>query len=497
MPNFFGLNISRKKNEVGSGGKKAVSFVPPDFDDGSVPIVAGGHYGSYIDFDGSIKTETDLILKYRDMALHAEVESAIEDITNDAIVYDNTKRPVSLQLDLINQPDTIKNKITDEFDNILKLLRFSDFGQEIFRKWYIDGRLYYHIIADEGSKKKGIIELRPIDAVKIRKIREIQKKQQGPEGLDVVEKVDEYFMFSDTDKYGTSVKGIRINKDAICYSHSGLYNASQKRILSYLHKAVKPLNQLRMIEDAVVIYRISRAPERRIFYIDVGNLPKNKAEQYLRDIMKRYKNKLVYDASTGAIRDEHHHMSMLEDYWLPRREGGRGTEISTLDGGQNLGEMEDVVYFQKKLYKSLHVPTSRLDAENGFNMGRSAEITRDELKFFKFIDRLRSRFSQLFLSLLKTQLILKGIMNEDDWNSIIQDIKFIYQSDSHFTELKETELMKERFELLRDANDYIGQYFSKSYIRKNILKQTPDLMKEIDSEISSEGSNEEGNDDEF
>ena len=456
---------------------KAKSFAPPDYDDGAVTVSGGGYFGSYVDFEGTIKNEVDLIYKYRDMAMHAEIEQAIEDIANDSVVYDTRRQAVEINMDDVDLPKSIKDKVKSEFDFVLRLLNFKKKGYELFRKWYIDGRLYHHIIIDESNPKKGIIELRPIDAAKIRKIRKVTKKPKpdAKTPTEMIDSVEEFFIYSDNKYNQNTVEGIKVAIDSISYINSGLYDAHNKRVLSYLHKAIKPLNQLRMIEDAVVIYRISRAPERRIFYVDVGNLPKVKAEQYLRDVMNRYRNKLVYDSNNGEIRDDKRHMSILEDFYMPRREGGRGTEISTLDGGQNLGEIEDVDYFKKKLYRSLNIPISRLEAENGFNMGRSAEITRDEVKFF-----------DLFLNALRVQLIMKGIMTEDDWNLISPDIQFDYTKDSYFTELKENEILKERIEALQGLDDFIGKFYSIEYIRKNILKQTEEEMREIDSQIEKE-----------
>ena len=491
---LFGFSIGRTGRQqpllepAEERKSKAKSFAPPDYDDGAVTVSGGGYFGSYVDFEGTIKNEVDLIYKYRDMAMHAEIEQAIEDIANDSVVYDTRRQAVEINMDDVDLPKSIKDKVKSEFDFVLRLLNFKKKGYELFRKWYIDGRLYHHIIIDESNPKKGIIELRPIDAAKIRKIRKVTKKPKpdAKTPTEMIDSVEEFFIYSDNKYNQNTVEGIKVAIDSISYINSGLYDAHNKRVLSYLHKAIKPLNQLRMIEDAVVIYRISRAPERRIFYVDVGNLPKVKAEQYLRDVMNRYRNKLVYDSNNGEIRDDKRHMSILEDFYMPRREGGRGTEISTLDGGQNLGEIEDVDYFKKKLYRSLNIPISRLEAENGFNMGRSAEITRDELKFFKFVDRLRHRFSDLFLNALRVQLIMKGIMTEDDWNLISPDIQFDYTKDSYFTELKENEILKERIEALQGLDDFIGKFYSIEYIRKNILKQTEEEMQEIDSQIEKE-----------
>tara|TARA_Y100000310_G_scaffold334620_1_gene414805 strand:+ start:651 stop:2165 length:1515 start_codon:yes stop_codon:yes gene_type:complete len=491
MPELFGFKFGKSKQT--EEPTKAKSFVSPDYDDGATVVTAGGFYGSYLDLEGDIKSEVGFINHYRTMILQPEVEQAVEDVCNDAIVFDEYRTPVKLVMDHYEQSDNVKKKIYEEFDTVLSLLDFNNKAYDIFKKWYIDGRLYYHIITDNQNGNKGITEVRPIDPTKIRKIREVVK-EKNKDGIEVIKDVKEFYMYDQTmHKTGSAYtygsydqKGVKVSPDAICYVNSGLLDGSRKRVIGHLHKAIKPLNQLRMIEDAVVIYRISRAPERRIFYVDVGNLPKNKAEQYLKDIMNRYRNKLVYDASTGEIKDDKRHMSMLEDYWMPRREGGRGTEISTLDGGQNLGEMEDVEYFQKLLYRALHVPTSRLEADNGFNMGRSAEITRDELKFFKFIERLRKRFSDLFIELLKTQLLMKNIITADDWKEISQNVYLEYAKDSYFTELKESEILKERMEVLREVNEYIGRYYSIEWIRRNILKQTEDEIADMDKQMSDE-----------
>tara|TARA_Y100001963_G_scaffold39445_1_gene55185 strand:- start:20796 stop:22331 length:1536 start_codon:yes stop_codon:yes gene_type:complete len=497
MPvDFFGFTIGRKKdaNKVGleSTIRRPVSFVPPDFDDGATTIEAGNFFGQYVDFDGNIRNDIELIKQYRAMSYHAEVDAAIDDIVNEAIVQDDIKKTVQMDLEHVDLPDNVKNKMQDEFDHLLKLLRFNVRGYEIFRKWFIDGKTYFHIVIDEKKEKQGIKELRPIDSTQIRKIRKVDK-ETNDDGIKVVTNVEEFFVYTEQDsddRLGAGAKspteGIKIHPDSIIYCHSGMYDIDKKRVFGNLHKAIKPLNQLRMIEDAVVIYRIARAPERRIFYIDVGSLPKNKAEQYLRDIMNRYRNKLVYDVNTGEIRDDKKHMSMLEDFWLPRREGGRGTEIDTLSGGENLGEMEDVEYFKKKLYRALNVPISRLESDNGFNMGRSSEINRDELKFFKFIDKQRQKFSELFLQAMRVQLVLKGIMKEEDWLKIMDDIKFDYARDSYFTELKNSEILSERMNLLRDMNEHIGKYYSIDWIRKHILHQTEEEIKEMDKEIQAE-----------
>ena len=489
MPiDIFGFSIGRKQRppspnlDPSLDVKEVKSFVPPLLDDADY-IDAGGHFGAYLDLDGALKTEAEFIAKYREMSLHPEVESAIEDICNEAIVLDDEKKPVELILDQTSVSDIIKEKMQEEYAQILRLLDFNNRGYEIFRRWIIDGKGYYHIIIDKKNPKKGMVELRPIDALKIKKMVEVEKETDEQTGVKYVKSVKEFYTYREKP---TDQTGLQLTPEAICYYHSGLFDPLSNRAISYLHKAIKPLNQLRMIEDAVVIYRISRAPERRIFYIDVGSLPKNKAEAYVRDLMNRYRTKLTYDASTGELRDEKKHMSMLEDYWLPRREGGKGTQIETLDGGQNLGEMEDVEYFLKKLYKALSIPQSRMEAENGFNMGRSSEITRDELKFYKYVERLRTKFNAMFVSLLKTQCILKGILKEEDWYKIEQDLKFEYMSDNYFTELKEHEILQERLDILQTVQDHIGDYYSRDWVRKNILQQSEKDIKRQDKQIQKE-----------
>jgi len=501
---FFGFKFG-KKNEKDLVQNSNKSFVEPDTYDGAQTIEessAGGFYGQYVDFIGSAKTENDLTHKYRAMSLYPECDQAIEDIVNDAIILGSNNKVVDINLDHSKLSDNIKEKVSQEFDNILTLLNFNNKGYEIFKRWYIDGKLYYHIILhgdenDEKSIRKGISEIRAVDPVKIRKVRKIQKEQvrdkDNRTSIPLVKNVEEFFLFTDTTPNTltpTHSSGIKIAKDAICYVTSGQVDSNTKRVVGYLHKAIRPLNMLRQIEDAVVIYRISRAPERRVFYIDVGNLPKQKAEQYLRDIMNRYRNKLVYNASTGEIRDDRKHMSMLEDFWIPRREGGRSTEITTLDGGQNLGEMEDVIYLQKKLFRALNVPLSRLETETGFNLGRSTEITRDEIKFGKFISRLRSRFSTLFNNLLKVQLISKGIITENDWKALDQQLKYTFQTDSHFTDLKDMEILKEKMDVMRELQEYVGTYFSKEYIKKNILRFSAEELREMESQIEKEAQAE-------
>jgi len=482
MADFFGFEIKRK----GSEEPIRPSFVPNSDEDGSGVITTGGHFGAYLDLDGDkAKNEVDLIFKYRDIASQPECDAAIEDIINESIVGDNDEAPVNLILDQLEISDKIKESVKNEFETILRLLNFNSYAHDIFRKWYIDGRLPYHIIIDDKSPKNGIKELRYIDPTKLRKVKEIEEEQDPKTGAKIIKKQEEYFLFQDT-KMSSAGQGLKIHPDAICYATSGMLDPQRKRILSYLHKAIKPVNQLRMMEDSLVIYRISRAPERRIFYIDVGNLPKGKAEEYLKGIMNQYRNKLVYDAKTGDIKDDRKHMSMLEDFFLPRREGGRGTEISTLPGGENLGQIDDIIYFQKKLYKALNVPVNRLEQENQFTLGRSTEITRDEIKFKKFIDRLRKRFSDMFNQLLKTQLILKGIITTNDWNEWKTYIAYDFIEDNYFSELKESEMMRERFDMLGTVDEYAGKYVSIEWIAKNVLKMDEDSMKEMEDQIKAE-----------
>ena len=479
---LFGFKIG--KDEPAS--EQVRSFVPPNDDDNAVNIVGGGVYGTYVDLEGTVKNDSELIRKYREMSLQAECDTAIDDIVNEAIVYQPDEYPVQIVLDKLEQPESIKKKIRDEFKHILKLLDFGNQGYDIFRRWYVDGRLYYHLIIDEKQPRAGLKEVRYIDPRKIRKVREPQKSRAVAGQTELYVKPVEYFVFSEKGFAKDANQGLKIAPDSICYVHSGISDKDGKVIISHLNKAIRPLNQLRMLEDATVIYRISRAPERRIFYIDVGNLPKIKAEQYLRDIMQKYKNKLVYDATTGEIRDDRRFQTMLEDFWLPRREGGRGTEITTLQGGQNLGEIEDVLYFQKKLYKSLGVPISRLESDTGFSLGRTSEITRDELKFSKFIARLRNRFTHLFDRMLETQLVLKGICTKAEWDQIKEEIYFDFITDAHFAELKDAEILKERLTLLSDIDQHVGKYFSVAYVRTKILQQTEDDIKQMDKEMAEE-----------
>ena len=492
MAEFFGFEIKRKGKEE----PIRPSFVPNTDEDGTGVITTGGHFGAYLDLDGDkAKNEVDLIFKYRDIASQPECDAAIEDIINEAIVGDNDEAPVNLVLDQLEISDKIKESVKNEFESVLRLLNFNSYAHDIFRKWYVDGRLPYHIIIDDSSPKNGIKELRYIDPTKLRKVKEIEEAQDPKTGAKLIKKEQEYFLFQDT-KMNAAGQGLKIHPDAICYATSGMLSPDRKRILSYLHKAIKPVNQLRMMEDSLVIYRISRAPERRIFYIDVGNLPKGKAEEYLKGIMSQYRNKLVYDAKTGDIKDDRKHMSMMEDFFLPRREGGRGTEISTLPGGENLGQIDDIIYFQKRLYKSLNVPISRLEQEQQFTLGRSTEISRDEIKFKKFIDRLRKRFTDMFNQLLKTQLILKGIITAADWNEWKTYIAYDFIEDNYFSELKESEMMRERFEMLGTVDEYAGKYVSVEWIAKNVLKMDDDSMKEMEDQIAAEKEAMGGDEDE-
>ena len=486
---LFGFTIARDKAE--NTQSVEASFTPPANDDGALTITSAAYYGTYVDLDGTAKNDVELISRYREMAMQPEIESAIDDIIGEAICQDDDGKIIKIVLDDLKQPEKIKNAIKAEFDTVLRLLNYKSMAQDLFRRYYVDGRLNYHIIIDRTKPQEGIKELRYIDPRKLRKVREIKKQKDERTGVEMMEVVNEYYIFNDKVTTSSSSNfgpiGVRITVDSIISVVSGLMDSRRAVVLSYLHKAIKPLNQLRMIEDATVIYRISRAPERRIFYIDVGNLPKLKAEQYLRDIMVKYKNKLVYDANTGEVRDDRKHLSMLEDFWLPRREGGKGTEITTLPGGQNLGELEDVKYFEKKLYKALNVPISRLNPEtSGFSLGRTGEITRDELKFAKFVDRLRNRFSDLFEQALKTQCVLKGICTFEEWALFKENIHFDYIKDNNFSELKDAELMTNRLQLLGSVDPYTGRYFSQKWIQRNVLRLTDDEINSMQKEIDKE-----------
>jgi len=485
MVQLFGFEISRKKQQ--DQEEKNKSFALPQNDDGAVTIQSGAYYGTYVDLDGVVRNEIELITRYREMAMQPELETAIDEIVNEAIVNDDSESGVELDTDELKQPENIKKKIREEFDYVLKLLDFGNMGHELFRRWYTDGRLFYHVIIDDKSPAKGIQELRYIDPRRIRKIREIQKAKDTESGMEIIKSMKEYYLYNERGMIGAhSNLGTKIAIDAVVNVNSGLMDSKRAMVLSYLHKAIKPLNQLRMVEDATVIYRLSRAPERRVFYIDVGNMPTIKAEQYLRDVMAKYRNKLVYDSSTGEIKDDRKHLSMLEDFWLPRREGGKGTEITTLPGGMNLGELEDVKYFEKKLYKALGVPISRLEQQQGFSLGRSTEITRDELKFTKFVNRLRNKFSTLFDELLKLQLVLKKICTEEEWKEFKENIWYDFKKDNNFTELKEAELLQNRITTLQLVDPYVGRYYSMAWVRKNVLQMYDDEIEEIMKQIEEE-----------
>jgi hypothetical protein len=491
---LFGFTLGGKDVVKQQPSEQATIALPTEsMDDGAVTITQNAHYGTYVDLEGAVRNELELITRYREMSNHPELDQAIDDIVNEAITHDSTGRTVDIVLDKLKQPESVKKKINEEFENILKMLNFSNLADDLFKRWYIDGRIYYQVVVDDKKPKEGIQELRYIDPRKIRKVREIQKERDPKTGAQIIKSVAEYYVYNDrgttTQTYTAQVnQGVRIAPDAIINVNSGLMDAKNTFVISYLHKAIKPLNQLRMIEDAVVIYRLSRAPERRIFYIDVGNLPKGKAEQYLRDIMIKYRNKMVYDASTGELRDDRKHMSMLEDFWLPRREGGKGTEITTLPAGQNLGELEDVKYFQKKLLQSLNVPLSRLEPQQGgmIGLGRTTEVTREEVKFNKFIVRLRNKFSQIFDNALGIQLALKGVCTKEEWQDFKENIYYAYKKDNNFTELRDAELLRERVNLLSTVDPFLGRYYSNRWVKKNILQMTDEQIEDMDKEIEEE-----------
>jgi hypothetical protein len=480
----FGFELKRVQ-KMKDENDKTPSIVPKVDEDGAGYVTASGSYfGQYIDMDGgAAKDNAELIKKYRSVAEHPECDAAIEDIINETIVSSELESSVTLNLDKVEAGDKIKKTITEEFDNIVGMLNFEEYGHDMFRSWYVDGRIYHHLVVNESNLKAGIQEIRPIDATKIRKVKEIKHKKDPKTGAKLVDKVNEFYIYQD--KGGAST-GIKLTPDSVSYVTSGLLDASKKRVLSYLQKAIKPVNQLRMMEDSLVIYRLARAPERRIFYIDVGNLPKGKAEQHIKDIMARYRNKIVYDANSGEIKDDRKHMSMLEDFWLPRREGGRGTEISTLPGGENLGQIDDIIYFQKKLYRSLNVPLNRLEQESQFSLGRTTEIGRDEVKFQKFIDRLRKKFAHLFLGVLKKQLILKGVCTEQDWEEWKTQIQVDYTRDNHFAELKDSELLRERLATMDQIASYVGEYFSREWVMKNVMMFNDEDIEEMSKQVEAE-----------
>jgi hypothetical protein len=492
---LFGFTLG-KKDIVQVQQPEQASFALPTEtnDDGAVTITSNAYYGTYVDLEGSVRNELELITRYREMANHPECEMAIDEIVNEAITHTEDGRVVDIIVDKLKQSDSIKKKIIDEFETILRMVNFSNLADDLFKRWYIDGRIYYHIVVDESNPKEGIKELRYIDPRKIRKVREIKKDRDPKTGANVIKSIAEYYVYNDkgtnTQTYTAQVNnGLRIAPDAVINVNSGLMDAKNTFVISYLHKAIKPLNQLRMIEDAIVIYRLSRAPERRIFYIDVGNLPKGKAEQYLRDVMVKYRNKMVYDASTGELRDDRKHMSMLEDFWLPRREGGKGTEITTLPAGQNLGELEDVKYFRSKLLNSLNVPISRLEPQQSGGMigiGRSTEVTRDEVKFTKFIQRLRNKFAQIFDHALKVQLVIKGICTQAEWEEFRESIYYDFKKDNNFVELRDAELLRERINLLTMTDPFIGKYYSQEWIKKHVLHMSDEDIKNMQKQMNKE-----------
>jgi hypothetical protein len=485
---LFGFEIKRTKK--GDRGKQELqSVVPPSDNDGAGYVTAtAGHFGQYINMEGDeSKDNHQLILRYRGVAMHPEVDMAVDEIVNETISASELQSSLELSLDDIEAGDKIKDQVREEFENIVALLRFNEVGHELFRSWYVDGRSYHHLLVNEANPKAGIQEIRPIDAARIRKVREVKYKKDQMTGVKIVDTVDEFYIYEE--KPGQTQSGVKLSNDSISYVTSGMLDESKKKVVSHLHKALKPINQLRMMEDSLVIYRLARAPERRIFYIDVGNLPRGKAEQYMSDIMAKYRNKLVYDASTGQIKDDRKHMSMLEDFWLPRRENGRGTEITTLPGGENLGQIDDIVYFQKRLYRSLNVPINRLEQEAQFSLGRSTEISRDEVKFQKFVDRLRRRFSWIFLGILRKQLLLKGIITEQDWEEWKDSLYIDFIKDNQFTELKEMEILRERIGVMNEITQYVGEYYSKEWVMRNVLRMSDDdiedMKKEIEQEVKS------------
>jgi len=502
---LFGFTFDKKKKDTGS-------FITPQKDDGALTYIEGGGFvGTYLNTDVDAKDENLLIQKYREMAMTQEVDLALTDVVNEAVLHggDHGRDAVAISLENLDLSESIKTKISTEFQSVLKLLDFNHNGSDLFRKWYVDGKLYHHIIIDDENPRKGIKHLVPVDALDIKKVREIQKEKDPVTNIEFITNIEEYFIYKPDQlsgqfyPHGRYQEEIKVSADSISYVHSGMIDSQKQVVIGYLYKSIKPYNQLRMIEDSLVIYRLARAPERRIFYIDVGNLPKLKAEQYLRSVMDKYKQKVVYNATTGEVEDQKKQMSMLEDFWLPRREGGRGTEINTLPSGQNLGEIEDIEYFRKKLYQALNVPISRIEGteQTAFNLGRTSEINRDEIKFSKFITKIRYKFSSLFSELLRVQLLLKGIISEDDWHQIKDGLDYIWTKDSHYVELKENEIYRERFEILQQMDEYIGKYISNEWVRKSVLRQSEQDIKDIDAQIAKEKPEEEetdsGDDDEF
>jgi len=482
----FGKKRTTKQDKI---EKNLQSFTAPEVYDGTVTVEAGGFFGTALDYSSSMRDESASVVQYRNMSIYPEVDNAIEEIINASIVLGTDRKPVKIDLSDLPVSDVIKNKIYREFDRIIHLLDFNNKSYEVFRRWYIDSKIFYNLVIDKDLPTEGIKELVPIDPLKIKKVRKIKKENEQVNGqtISLINDIEEYYLYTNTDKETfmmTGPGGLKLSTDSVVYVPSGVIDLNTKRVLGYLHKAIRPLNMLRQLEDALLVYRIARAPERRVFYVDVGQLPKQKAEQYMRDMMSRFRNKLIYNQATGEVRDERNHLSVLEDYWLPRREGSRGTEITTLPGGQAMSQIEDVDYFKKKLYNSLNVPISRLTSEStGFNMGRSVEITREEVKFYKFIDRLRHHFSKMFLDILRVQLLLKGVMTEEDWQQLKIDIKFNFNTDNYFWDLKEAEILAERLKMISIVDPYVGKYFSSAYIRKNILRQTEEDMRSMDKEM--------------
>ena len=492
---LFGFELKRAEDKQKEEKKKKLQSVvtPTDPDGAGYVTASGSHYGQFIDMDGNqAKDNRQLVLKYRGVAVHPEVDAAIEDIVNEAIVGSENEAPVELNLDNVDAPDNIKKTMIEEFNKLIGMMKFTEMGTDIFRSYYIDGRLYHHLIVNESQPKLGIQDIRNIDATKIRKVKNVKYKKDPATGAKIVDKVEEFYIFQE--KTGSN-QGVRLSPDSVSYVTSGLMDPTKKTVVSYLHKALKPINQLRMMEDSLVIYRLARAPERRIFYIDVGNMPRGKSEAYMKDIMTRYRNKLVYDASTGELKDDRKHMSMLEDFWLPRREGGRGTEITTLPGGENLGQIDDIVYFQKRLYRSLNVPLSRLEQEAQFSLGRSTEINRDEVKFQKFIDKVRKRFSKLFTEILRKQLILKGIITDGDWNLWKNDITVDFLRDNHFAELKDSEILQNRLNTMDQISQYVGEYFSREWVMKNVMQMSEEDIDDMKAQVEAENSAGGGDDD--
>jgi hypothetical protein len=486
----FGFEFGKRKSTKEEKQEKSLqSFTAPEIYDGTVTVEAGGFFGTALDYAANLRDESASVVQYRNMSIYPEVDNAIDEIVNASIVLGTDRKPVKLDLSSIPVSDVIKNKIYREFERILHLLDFNNKSYEIFRRWYIDSKIFYNVVIDKDLPTEGIKEIIPVDPLKIKKVRKIKKEMERVDGnsISLIKDIEEYYLYTNTDKDSymvTGPGGLQLSMDSIVYVPSGIVDLNTKRVLGYLHKAIRPLNMLRQLEDALLVYRVARAPERRVFYVDVGQLPKQKAEQYMRDMMSRFRNRIIYNQATGEVRDERNHLSVLEDYWLPRREGSRGTEISTLPGGQAMSQIEDVDYFKKKLYNSLNVPISRLTAEStGFNMGRSVEITREEVKFYKFIDRLRHHFSKLFSDMLRVQLLLKGVMTDDDWRELKGDIKYQFNTDNYFWDLKESEILAERLKMISFVDPYIGKYFSSEYVRKNILRQTENEMRDMDKEM--------------